>query len=93
MTQHYSNPNRATDPHALPDVETFYIGTVRHYRDRLDCFRCSDWANDEDNTPHSEHVGWYWVPCFPGCIPDGEPSGPFTTEAEAVEDAQEGCDV
>jgi hypothetical protein len=25
MSQHYSNPERAADPHALPDVEVFYI--------------------------------------------------------------------
>jgi hypothetical protein len=32
--------------------------------------------------------GFYWQACFPGCLPDGEPSGPFETEAEAIEDAQ-----
>jgi hypothetical protein len=24
MTQHYSDPTRESDPHALPDVEVFY---------------------------------------------------------------------
>jgi hypothetical protein len=33
--------------------------------------------------------GWYWWPCFPGCMPDGEPNGPFETEQEAIDDAQE----
>jgi len=32
--------------------------------------------------------GWYWWPCFPGCLPDGEPIGPFETEREAIQDAQ-----
>ena len=32
--------------------------------------------------------GWYWWPCFPGCLPDGEPVGPFETEREAIQDAQ-----
>lgn len=32
--------------------------------------------------------GWYWWACFPGCMPDGEPCGPFATEAEAIADAQ-----
>jgi hypothetical protein len=32
--------------------------------------------------------GWYWWPCFPGCLPDGEANGPFGTEAEAIADAQ-----
>jgi len=32
--------------------------------------------------------GFYWQACFPGCLPDGEPSGPFETESAAIEDAQ-----
>jgi len=34
--------------------------------------------------------GWYWWACFPGCLPDGEPSGPFKTEQDAIDDAQRG---
>jgi hypothetical protein len=33
--------------------------------------------------------GWYWQACFPGCLPDSEPNGPFDTENEAIEAAQE----
>lgn len=33
-------------------------------------------------------MGWYWQACFPGCLPDGEPTGPFDTEAEAIADVQ-----
>lgn len=32
--------------------------------------------------------GWYWWACFPGCLPDGEPTGPFKSEDEAIRDAQ-----
>jgi len=32
--------------------------------------------------------GFYWWACFPGCLPDGDPCGPFFTEAEAIADAQ-----
>ena len=28
--------------------------------------------------------GWYVWACFPGCLPDGDPFGPYDTEAEAV---------
>ena len=35
-----------------------------------------------------QEVGWYWHACFPGCLPDSEPSGPFATEKEAIDDAQ-----
>jgi hypothetical protein len=34
-------------------------------------------------------AGFYWWPCFPGCMPDGDPSGPFETEDEAITDANE----
>lgn len=43
----------------------------------------------ETDTPA---VGWYWWSCSPGCLPDGEPYGPFATEAEALADAREGMD-
>lgn len=36
---------------------------------------------------HPDGSGWYWRACFPGCLPDGEPSGPFATEEEALADA------
>ncbi len=31
--------------------------------------------------------GWFWAAGFPGCLWDGDPVGPFTTEGEAIEDA------
>ena len=31
--------------------------------------------------------GYYWQACFPGCLPDGEPNGPFETEQDAIKDA------
>lgn len=34
-------------------------------------------------------AGWFYWPCFPGCLPDGEAMGPFETEEEALEDARE----
>lgn len=38
----------------------------------------------------SDHLepGWYWWPCFPGCLPDGEAAGPFPTQAAALADAE-----
>ena len=30
--------------------------------------------------------GFYWWSCQPGCLPDGDPSGPFKTEDEALRD-------
>ena len=34
-----------------------------------------------------ESEGWYWQSCFPGCLPDSDPVGPFPTEAAAIDDA------
>lgn len=42
------------------------------------------WPDDDTHT-----VGYYWWPCFPGCLPDGEAIGPFDTQVEAIADAQE----
>lgn len=33
--------------------------------------------------------GWYWHACLPGCLPSGNPSGPFDSEALAIADARE----
>lgn len=32
--------------------------------------------------------GWYYWYCFPGCLPDSDPIGPFETEEEAIAAAQ-----
>lgn len=50
---------------------------------------------------HNEHVdgmiddegdiypsGWYWWSCFPGCMPDSDPFGPFNTSGLAEIDAR-----
>ena len=32
--------------------------------------------------------GWYYWYCFPGCLPEGDPIGPFDTEDAAIAAAQ-----
>lgn len=27
---------------------------------------------------------WYWWSCFPGCLPDSDPIGPFATECATL---------
>lgn len=39
----------------------------------------------EDHEP--DLTGWHWAPCFPGCLPDSEPIGPFATYELALDDA------
>lgn len=45
---------------------------------------------DEDGNPMP--AGWYWWACFPGCMPDGDPMGPFPTKRAAIADIREGMD-
>lgn len=42
---------------------------------------------DEDHTFDPQPAGWYWHACQPGCLPDGEPCGPFASSRQALEDA------
>ena len=102
MSQAYSDPTRADDPHALPDVEVFHVG-VREFVDAVeadDDTWMHQMAIDLDPSPFTNSLdrhyidcsslgGWYWWACFPGCMPDSDPIGPFQTEAEALEDAQD----
>ena len=44
-------------------------------------------VDGDDYAPQGK--GWYWQACFPGCIPDGEPSGPFDSEQAAIDDAND----
>ncbi len=46
----------------------------------------------ESGIEHTERIAWWWWSCFPGCLPDSEPFGPFATEADALADAREGCE-
>ncbi|VVB55196.1 Uncharacterised protein [uncultured archaeon] len=74
----HSNPARAADPHALPNAEVFYVDerTAKLSRERPD-------LSDELNEP-----GWYYWPCFPGCLPDGPANGPYASERQAIEACQ-----
>lgn len=78
MSQHYSNPKRADDPYALPDVEVFYHDATNPFGEFSEA--------TEEGIMRS---GWYYWSCFPGCLPDSDPIGPYDTEAEAIAAAQE----
>ncbi|MFA5752743.1 MAG: hypothetical protein WC910_06730 [Bacteroidales bacterium] len=53
----------------------------------IEIFHNPDYYPLTDEEPYA--VGWYWWYCTPGYMPDGEPSGPFDTEEEAIADARE----
>ncbi len=80
MTQFYTDPSREDDEHALPDAEVFYMSAA-------------EYADANDTAVDDDDAGYYYWPCFPGCLPDGDPIGPFATEAEAIADAQQETDA
>ena len=93
MSRQYSDPTRESDLCALPDVEVFYVEA--HEFDPGwsggDTWLAELWRendNSSDGLP-----GWYYWACFPGCLPDSDPIGPFASEDAAIEDMRENwCD-
>jgi hypothetical protein len=53
---------------------------------------CEVYYSDTADLIGGNPAGWYWQACFPGCLPDGDPVGPFDTEADALADAQSGME-
>jgi len=105
MTQAYSNPERETDPYALPDIEVFQLTAtevaetmedeiwefMKRREFRLAAMNSRDRGKMLDAMVEELGIegGWFWQACFPGCLPDGPPIGPFETYAAALADAQE----
>ncbi len=78
--QFHTDPERESDPNALPDAEVFTVTAA-------DCQPGTAFligANSSTLSP-----GFYWWSCLPGCLPDSDPFGPFDTEQEAIDDARE----
>ena len=59
---------------------------LMQYDDGCETFHSSDL--DYSGMPIEDVLmgGWYWWSCQPGCLPDGEPNGPFETEEDARND-------
>ncbi len=80
MTQFYFDPEREHEPHSLPDAEVFYVSETEAEYNRQN--------SDHGDEYTCYQAGWYYWACFPGCLPDGDPIGPFDSESEAMADAQ-----
>ena len=78
MSEHYSDPARADEQYALPNIEVFYLS-----QDEID-----DLSRDSEETELHEQ-GWYFWSCFPGCLPDSDPAGPYASEQLAIDAARE----
>lgn len=90
MAQYYSDPSREEDPHALPDLEVFYVSAREFAEASAETWMAEQLA-DHDYSPTAccDSAGWYYWYCMPGCLPDSEPNGPFATEELALADARE----
>lgn len=102
--QAYSDPSRETDPHALPDLEiwdaavwdvecsrgcgSFEVNGSTIEACAPECFCPSCERNSGIAEKSARRAFWYWF-CFPGCMPDSEPSGPYDSEAEALAAARD----
>ena len=101
--QAYSNPDRESDPHALPDIEVFQLTAAEAVEqdeelmwDAHKRFPLASMNSKEREKAIAWAVeesgttgGWFWWSCFPGCLPDGPAMGPFTTKQEALADAMQ----
>ena len=100
--QAYSNPERESNPHSLPDVEIFQLTAEEvveqdedlmweaHKRFPLVSMNSRDRQKAIDWAVEESGAegGFFWWTCMPGCMPDSEPNGPFKTYKEALKDAQ-----
>lgn len=88
--QAYSDPTRESDPYALPDIEVFYHEHAKRELCALNAGYKAELYGEcvVDDEGNCGGTGWYWWACFPGCLPDSDPVGPFDTEADALADAQ-----
>ncbi len=87
MSQHYSDPSREPEPHALPDVEVFHLSHAEAMRINRDNGR----ADTDSDGWITE--GWYYCYCLPGCLPDSEPYGPYDTEQDAINAMRDDSDT
>lgn len=94
--QIYSNPSRASLPHALPDVEVFLVTTNKFLHATKDTWQyvmlreqCGPGPDAIELAQQASSLaGWYYWFCLPGCMPECDPIGSFKTQAEAIADAQ-----
>lgn len=84
----YSDPKRADDPHAMPDIEVWEVTPDSHLT-RPVILETSAMREAFGDSLRAVAPGWYWWSCFPGCLPDSDPIGPFDSEEDAIADAQD----
>lgn len=75
--------------HRLTNADGEYLGvTVEVFWDDADEPKWGGEPRNYDGEGQPVKPGWYWWACLPGCLPDGEPSGPFSSSHRALADAE-----
>lgn len=82
MAQFYLEEDRKDDAWSLPNLEVFQMT-----KDDIVGLGKESYYYDEIDDEYLDAGFYYWF-CFPGCLPEGEPSGPYKTEDEALKDAR-----
>lgn len=99
MPYYYSDPSRESEPYALPNIWVVErdasdgvccpecsenVNLDRSEDDNGSLVRtCPECKAEVDP---ADFNGWYWAPCFPGYLPDGDFNGPFDSVQAAVDD-------
>lgn len=101
----YSNPERQNDTYAMPDVEVFQLTAeevlamdqdtiseyMKHHEFRLASMNRQVFDKMVERIIEDNGItgGWFYQFCFPGCLPESGPMGPYKTAAEATAAAQD----
>ena len=78
---------RVYDSHA--GYHQFHTDETQEPHGSFEVFWHDDKSVSDQETYHDMAAGWYWAAGFPGCLYDGEPSGPFAYSQQAHQDADE----
>ena len=101
----YSDESREAEPHAIPNIEVFQLTAAEaaelmeeeiwefSHRHEFRLAAMNGRIRERMIDAMVEELGitggWFWQACFPGCLPDGPPFGPFQSFDDAVADARE----
>ena len=87
MTSTNPKLNRAKGYHRFVDEAGEEYGSFEVFWDDSDIPVHGGSPRNYDADGNPVEPGWYWWACMPGCLPDGEATGPFETSALAYHDA------
>jgi hypothetical protein len=104
MSFHYVDESRAADPTYLPSIQTWQADVLEVQCPRCGDYLAP--RTDADNSTDAfclgcsnavpavltGNRGWFFWYCFPGCMADSEPCGPYDSESAALDAAREGAD-